>query len=285
MRKQTSDFLIPLMCITAILCPFMAHRRYTGDLLLKFVWTEELNVFENGSWIGAEALLFLGALALLVVAVYFAGVTVGLYRRSPRGMWTCLVLHLAVRPFVDAHLLRSYFPPALLWSRTSWTDPVIGWELLAFTGGAASVAAVVLQVRTLRHVSERTLARVAPLVLAASVVFVFLLSCVVAIPLGSTGRPDTTKVRLRQEDLNTQPYVRAAQRFLLHRQKEVRSEERYWEQPAIVAETESSVEVYFRRKDPVLLSNLTIVVSRLSPDMTGVKVFRETMECEFLPLR
>lgn len=107
----------------------------------------------------------------------------------------------------------------------------------------------------------------------------------IPIPLGSCGRPEATDFRPMEKEFDKHPYVEAADEFIMEWQRSHGLKREHWEKPKIVVETESSVKVYFAKKEPLLLHNGMLVVGKELPDMTGVKVRKRDMTCEFLPLR
>jgi hypothetical protein len=141
--------MILVLCLIAILCPLRADVLCMGTVRLEFVWSQMHRLFCGISWENAEILFPLGAFSLLFVAFYFAGVVCDIYRSSSLMLWACLFLHLLFRGFVDFYLVTRYFPLHPRYVRAYWTSPGVGWRILAFAGGVASVVAVVLQVRLL----------------------------------------------------------------------------------------------------------------------------------------
>ena len=136
--------LVPALCIIAAVCPVRAsHRGYS--IRLEFFWTQMHKLFGGISWQNAEILFPLGAFVLFSIALYFIVVVCLAKRNLVPVHWVFLLIHVLFRGFVDFHLLTSYFPLPF----REFASPVTAWRLLAFMGGIASAAAVVLEVMVL----------------------------------------------------------------------------------------------------------------------------------------
>lgn len=133
---------IPLLCFIAVLCPLRADDLQGHSIRIEYFWTQLYKLYCGISWSNAEILFPLGAFALLLITLNFTFISFKLHRPSLIELSICLLLQLIFRGFVDFYLITTYFP---FWQGNYWAYPGFMWRLLAFIGGCASVAAVVLQ--------------------------------------------------------------------------------------------------------------------------------------------